>query len=169
MNMKRLTLLVTLCATAAVLLPVASASAFTGTCEIKGTATLNPALNAELKETTFNFASSGGKCEGTGAPTFEKATLEGEGNLSCAVSNGAIEVKGKVKGEGSITLSGKTDEISAFKFVAAAGVVKFTAKGPKVNAAGDATFLSNAESVTACAKGEAKALQFTAVTAGEFN
>jgi hypothetical protein len=165
---RKMMLLGVLCLTGFALAPVTSASAFAGTCKIEGKAEFAPPLGAKLEETKFTFASSGGECTGTGAPTFEKATVAAEGNLSCAVANGVVEVKGKVRGSGTITLGGKTDEFE-FKFVAAAGVVKFTAKGPQVNSAGNAEFLTDKKGLESCAAGEAKELEFKAVATGEFN
>lgn len=187
--MKKLMLVASLAIVAVAVVPIASASAFTGHCKIYGKAKFTggtlPFAPPEQRGFEFNaenFAASLPEVlatEKTGCATetleFQKvlkATVHGEGQLSCAVSNGKVEVKGKVTGEGEIEVAGKKVTFK-FEFVAAAGAVPFTAVGPEITAAGTAEFLTpgngeqKAETVTKCVKGEIVELPFEAVTAGK--
>jgi hypothetical protein len=133
--MKKLILVASLCVAAAVVAPIASASAsFVGTCPLKGTATFGGKLsNTTPKNTEFHFVSEG-ETECTGNPTnakLNKAKVDGKGELSCSVSENVVSVTGSVSGSGSIEINKKLDNFEEFKFVAAAGVVDFAARGEK--------------------------------------
>jgi hypothetical protein len=181
--MKRAMLLGVLCVAALALVPVASASAFAGTCKIEGTATIYKAGSFTEEQAlplatpaprNYKFVSSGGKClpeEGK----FEKAEVKGEGELACSISKGGIAVIGGGKGSGSIKISGKEDAISVFAFVGAGADVTFEASGPLVTglggvgpATGTASFAKNSKAVTECVQEKASKLEFEALTTGEF-
>jgi hypothetical protein len=66
--MKKCIALAALCIAAFATVPVASASAATGACTIKGKATINPALGATPKNANFKFESKSG--EGSGSITI---------------------------------------------------------------------------------------------------
>jgi hypothetical protein len=171
--MRKLIVAGVLCLAGFVLAPLSSASAFTGTCVIAGSAEFKPALGVKLEPTEFRFHDNHvaveNKCTtGTETPEVEEATVEGKGELSCQAGQNKVKVNGEVKGTGTITVLKKTDTFN-FEFVAAGGVVVFTASGGGVNAQGSAEFLSNATAATNCAKGGAAELEFKATAAGEFN
>jgi hypothetical protein len=179
--MKRLLLAISLSVVAAALAPIASASAtpgtFTGACKISGTAEFGGAKlsTKQPKQALFSFTANAAtsKCEGTPAgAVFNSASVHGEGQLACSVSNGAAEVEilGKVKGEGEIEISGSKAKFG-FKFAGAGALVPFTATAitPLVAATGTASFVTDQKGVEACASEEGPtALAFEAVTTGTF-
>jgi hypothetical protein len=163
----------------------ASASAFAGTCEIQGNATIykagsfteEQALPLETSAPrNYKFNSTEGKCVGTGAGEFNAAEVKGEGELACAVSKGGSVLLGSGKGSGFIEINKVRREIAKFGFTASTAALAFESEGPFVKglggtgpATGAASFAKNSTAVTECVKGEAKKLHFEAATTGEFS
>jgi len=177
--MKRLMLLAILCVGGAVVAPITSASAeLVGACTINGNATFSQGLPfVEPAPRGYTFVSTSASCTGTNTETKAvetkeaSATLSGHGELSCAVANGLLEVKGEVKGGGTLKIEAGLPNEFAFAFVAAGGTVHFTAKG-EVNAVGTAQFLNpgnqaaKEKRLAECRAGAVVELPFEAVTAG---
>jgi hypothetical protein len=188
--MKRLFLVAGLCIAAALVAPVASASAETlaGECKIHGTASFSTATEAEAELTLtprklkYKFTSkaggkvivvggAGAECDGVrlGNPSGGRvhlsgsATVEGEGTLSCGASVSEGE------GPGTLTLGTESYPFN----------LTFVGKGPNVTLAatpigamgassGEATFAnSEIEPAAKCLTGGGvKKLEFEAVAAG---
>jgi hypothetical protein len=164
--MKKCIALAALCIAAFATVPVASASAATGACTIKGKATINPALGATPKNANFKFESKSGEGSCT-VGAYEGSEVHGKGELSCAVSQNVAGISGTVEGSGSITIGGKTDPFS-FTLVGATGGVLFSVTGEHVKAAGAAEFFTSLGSLKECGEFHGENLLFEAATAGEF-
>jgi hypothetical protein len=172
--MKKLILIACLAVLAVAVAPVASASAaeLKGECTIEGTATFGHALSPKALQNQYKFTSSSVKCTGLNGTTPETATFEaevsGEGQLSCAVSNGALETPvGAVSGKGRI---GPVEGFE-FKFIGVGPVVVFTATGGSgggITAAGVAQFATKGGATAAkeCAEEKVTSLPFEAHTVG---
>jgi hypothetical protein len=178
--MKRLILIAGVCVLGIVMAPITSASAvpFVGSCEINGNAKFGkPLSNTTPKNNTYEFTSGAGTTctqAGTTLKAKAKAEVSGKGHLACAVAEGGlgVELEGETTapGTGKVTIEeGAATGTYEFRlsFVAAAAQVLLKIEDKtKVTATGDATFATSNEGVTKCAKGEASALEFTAVAAG---
>jgi hypothetical protein len=175
--MRKYTVLAALCIAAFAAVPVASASAFNGTCAIAGNAELSPNLEVLPKKANFVFEGKAGtKCNYTEnnepkEATVLKAKVHGKGELACTVSE---SLAGEVEGSGEIELkeANGTTKLDTFEFklVAVAGTVEFSAKGAGVNAAGAAQFLTSTKSLKECTNlAGAKELEFEAHATGEFS
>ena len=177
--MKKLILIACLAVLAVAVVPVASASAaeLKGECTIEGIANFGHALSPKALQNQYKFTSSSVKCTGLNGTTPETATgaaeVSGEGQLSCAVSNGALQTPaGPVTGSGKISLSnGVAVEGFEFKFSAAGAAVHFTITGGSgggATATGVAQFATKggSEAAERCAKEEAISLPFEAHTVG---
>jgi hypothetical protein len=162
---KKLMLVASLVVVAAVVAPVASASAakFAGHCEISGTATFAPAALTPTPTTDGYKFSGTASCETVGKEVKTgTAEVEGSGTLSCEA---ALSTAGK----GVLTLNGE-----AYPFtLTVVGVLPgtpfiVTQFSDGSVAAGAATFLqSTEEPASNCATTGVKKLQFKAQTAGE--
>jgi hypothetical protein len=178
--MKKVIVVAGLAVLAIAVAPVASASAaeLKGECTIEGVATFGHALSPKALQNTYKFTSTSVKCAGLNGTTPETgvtgaAEVSGAGQLSCAVSNGALQTPaGAVTGAGKITLSnGAAVEGFEFKFTAAGAAVKFAISGGSgggATAAGEAQFATKGGAAAAekCAKEEATELPFEAHTVG---
>jgi hypothetical protein len=162
--MKKLILIAVLTTVAAVVAPIASASAAepVGSCEIKGEAKFTPEIELTPKaKVGYKFESSGGKCETVPATTFVKATVTGTGDIGCLASTEEAPV-----GKGTLKYKLGAEEVSKefeFEFVAAGALVVFKTKGGVISA-GFATF--GAEGLEKCEKGKVASLPFTAFATG---
>jgi hypothetical protein len=165
--MKRLFLVAGLCTAAALMAPIASASAessvtVTGKCELSGPATFNPPIKlTPALPGEYTFTSTKEVCATTPETSSGSATVSGKGTLSCVAST-----SGTTAGTGTIkyTEAGTvvTHAIEKFEFVGTGAVVTFVAKGPFVKAAGVAHFEPGA--AQNCVGG-AETLTFEAVIA----
>ena len=177
--MKRLFLVAGLCVAAALVAPIASASAateFVGSCAIQGTASFGgvalpktePALLGYSFDSGPGTTCSGVIIEGAAEVTVNeanaKAHVEGKGELSCAHS------KSTTPGSGSVTIKGKTAVFTGFEFVAAGVDVTFTINGGESLASGSASFAGDTAGVKQCAEpgvSGPKELAFTAAAKGK--
>jgi hypothetical protein len=180
-NMKRLMLFASLCVAAAVLAPVAAASAaqVKGSCKIDGKASFTTKLPF-LEPGANKYAFKGAfKCKVEGKEVESEGTAEvtGEGKLACAVSHGGVAVVGSGgPGPGTLkeTSPGKEEYKFNLAFVAAAGNVLLDVRNEKeeTTATGDAEFLTPGEplekaaTLQKCVKGEVEELAFVALAAG---
>jgi hypothetical protein len=162
--MKRLFLIAGLCVAAALVAPIASASAVTvtGKCELKGPATFNPPIKlTPAIESEYNFTSSAVSCETTPATNSGTASVGGKGVLSCtASSSGTTPGKGEITYTETATGTAVKHKINTFVFVGTGNVVNFVAEGEGVKAAGVAHFEPGA--AQKCVAG-AETLTFEAV------
>lgn len=191
--MKKIVLVAAVCITAAVLVPVTSASALlTGSCKIAGEANFGgkklpfavPAtlpFHFEAKEgNNFTGLETSGCVNEKGEPVNLEGptTVDGKGELACVVSNGLLEIApgSAVEGHGSITVQKETKEFK-FDFVAAGGHVVFKVSpkgGSGVEGVGDAEFLTpgtekhKEKLAKECTEGTLESLTFAAVAAGKF-
>jgi hypothetical protein len=186
--MKKLLLVASLAVIAALVAPVASASAaesewkFSGSCTITGTAKFIggglPQSPLEPKELGYEFNSEpiagveGTECAGTAENTTThvteaasgkaKAHVEGKGVLSCAKGE---SVKGT--GKGYLEVNGKKATFAGFEFTSAGTQVVFTIKTAESNAGGTASFASDTTDIRECALGkEPTKLEFSASASG---
>jgi hypothetical protein len=175
--MKRLFLVAGLCVAAALVVPIASASAnsLTGVCEINGEAIFTPALTPVPTETTYSFKSTSAKCIRAGMTAPETASvpkLEGKGLLSCEAGAGGLggSTGTGLPGKGELVVGTEPPFKFELSFVAAAGDVALVVKPegePLAGAAtGDAEFLTNGAGVLAQCVTGIPTLTFTSVTAG---
>ena len=164
--MKRIIIAACLAIVAVAVVPVASASAATGTCHLEGTATFNPALEFKPKakvKYSFKAEGSANTCVGTGgSQAVVEASVEGEGNLGC--QEGTRET-----GTGKLKLSGEaTAKEFSFFFTANGPIVNFSTTGA-VTAEGTASFASDPEGLKRCGQMlPVEALKFQAQAAGSF-
>ncbi len=143
------------------LAPVASANAatFNGTCELSGTAGLNPPIGLTPISSSFSFSGSG-TCAGVDGTTPyagpATASASGSGSLSCIASTGS--------GSGTLTL-GNGDSVSFnLTLVGKATEVDLVLTG-KTSGAGyaHASFARNAAAAAGCASGSVSSLAFDVV------
>jgi hypothetical protein len=187
--MKKLMLVASLCVVAAVIAPITSASAYTGTCKIYGHSTFKEEpLGLELRTSHYNFTSEtellgkSTKCieAETGKEDAATATVGGIGKLACAVAKGAVNLVGEteVEGLGSITIGAKPPIPFKLSFVAAGGVVTLVirkeAGETPPESTGSAEFLTPEPGtkkvvVEKCKEGTLGSLPFEAVVAGKLN
>jgi hypothetical protein len=165
--MKRLFLVAGLCIAAALVAPIASASAAEGSCEIKGAAEFSPEITLTPQaKVKYKFQSSGGKCTTVPETEFKEAKVEGQGDIGCLASTEeAPTATGKLvyieDPKGAKTLRERSFK---FFFAAAGALVVFHTEG-EVEAAGFATF--GQEGLEKCETGKVKSLPFTAVATGK--
>ena len=161
--MKKILPVASLAVVAAVVAPVASASAakFQGHCEINGSANFTPALSPTPTTGGYAFSGSASCTTVSGEVKAGTAEVSGSGTLSCeaAVSTG---------GAGTLTLNAEKYPFTLTVVGLIPGtpfIVTQFADGS--TAAGAATFLQSInEPASNCAKGVSK-LEFKAVAAGE--
>jgi hypothetical protein len=173
--MKRLMLAVLLGVVAAVVAPVASASAAEHVeCTFKGTATFATPLTAvpTVALDEYKFTSDGSaanKCNGEAGA----ASVKGKGHLSCTVSPG-LGVSGLVATfeSGSLTAKGKTFTLSTFEFEGAGAAVPFDSEGEektskeKFVGTGLAKFIETAKALEECAGAGLGSVGFEATAHG---
>jgi hypothetical protein len=173
--MKRLILIASLCITAVVVAPIASASAegakFAGKCEFKGTATFAPGnLSPVPAALEYKFKGTA-ECETQPGKEKLKGKVEvsGKGTLSCGVSLG-LEGAGTLKLSKTGTEPWEEYEFKLTIVSGAPGTVLLAAKFKDGSVAvGFASFLkSETEPAAQCFTLEgAHALEFEAMAAGE--
>jgi hypothetical protein len=168
--MKKLILIVGLCIVAAVVAPVASASAAeetTGTCKIEGEAKFPEGLGKTPKSVEYTFKGAANCSTGEKGET----TVSGKALLQCAVAAGGIEVIGETGAPGKGHLIG-TKYPFELSFVAQAGIVDLLARPEgetAYTATGEAEFLTTngSEAIVECAQKSLTKLNFVAETAGK--
>jgi hypothetical protein len=172
MKMKRLVLLAGLCVIAVIVLPATSAGAaeptLTGACKIVGEAEFAEGLSKGLPAPNSYKFKGAAECHSGSETLNGTATVEGKGELACAVAKGGVTLVGEGAGPGVLSLEGKEYKFE-LSFVAAASNVALDINNPEgtAHATGNASFAtSGAGVVQECAKGEAKKLNFTAAAAG---
>jgi hypothetical protein len=156
--MRRLSLLAVLAAGALVSVSTASASAaaFTGTCELSGTASFGNPLGITLQADSFSFTGSG-TCAGTdGTTPFEgaaSASASGTGSLSCVASDAT--------GSGSLTLANGDTANFGLTLAGTGTEVEVVLKG---DSSGDglahASFATNGTAATGCSSNSVSSLKF---------
>jgi len=142
--MKKLILVASLCIVAAVLAPIASASAEKGSCALEGKATFTPNLKFEpKKEVVYTFTSEGpgNVCvRENGTEAKAEATVTGKGNVGCK------EGVSDEPGTGTLKLGSEAAKSFNFTFTANGPIVKFETTG-EVKAKGAAPFAGDNEGV----------------------
>jgi hypothetical protein len=161
--LKKILLVASLAVVAAVVAPVASASAakFQGRCEINGSATFTPALSPTPGPDGYAFSGTASCVTVSGEVKNGTAEVSGSGTLSCeaAVSTG---------GAGTLTLGTEKYPFTLTVVGLIPGTPFLVAQfADGSTAAGVATFLqSTKEPASNCATGVSK-LEFKSVTVGE--
>jgi hypothetical protein len=175
--MKKLVLAGCLAIIGCVAAPVATASAAeAGGCTFEGEVTFGPGqhLGTTPKQMSYKFINKnvggavGNECKLSGGNrAVTKAEVNGEGELSCGVSQGVVGIKGLAAATSNVKVEGRTEFSGPFKFAGAGATVGFAAEGTNsesltFTAAGQANFLKNAGSVAGCVNETLASLNFEA-------